>query len=138
MKKLYVAVFLIFVLFLSGCGSSGLVAPGTNNLTEDANICENLVRGFYAELSNQNFTKALSYCKYGGLTHDYVYDAWDLAIKYPSFYATHHIHNVYNFSYLGVKYLELYYDYSWTSHAKGFINGRRMVFEKIVGKWKMF
>ena len=129
---------MLFALLLSGCGTNVVVTPGTNNLTEDANICENLLRGFYAELSNQNFTNALSYCKYGGLTSDYVYDAWDLAIKYPSLYATYQIHNVYGFSYLGVKSLELYYDYSWTSHNKGSINERRMVFEKIGGEWKMF
>ncbi len=126
------------MLFLSGCGTSVVVTPGTNNLTEDANICEYLLRGFYAELSNENFTNALSYCKYGGLTSDYVYDAWDLAIKYPSLYATYQIHNVYGFSYLGTNTLELYYDYSWASYPKGSFNGRRMVFEKIGGEWKMF
>jgi len=137
MKRKYFLVVLVLILamFLSGC--SGVITPSIN-LTEDSNICDNLLRGFYAELSNQNFIKALSYCKYGGLTYDYVYNAWDLAIEYPSFYATYQIHNVYNFSYLGVNYLELYYDYSWTSHTKGFINGRRMVFEKINGEWKMF
>jgi len=129
---------MVLVLLLTGCSTSVVITPGTNNLSEDGNICENLLRGFYVNLSNQNFTKALSYCKYGGLTYEYVYDAWDLAIKYPSLYASYKIHSVYNFSYLGANNLELYYDYSWASNAKNSINGRRMVFEKIDGKWKMF
>jgi len=110
----------------------------------DFDVCENLLKGFYTALSNQNFTLALSYCKSGGITFDYVNALWDLALEYPQFYMTYQIYSIYNFSYLGQSIISLYYDYSYTSHDiwggiydTTYKYGSLMLFEKVYGQWKM-
>jgi len=110
----------------------------------DFDVCENLLKGFYTALSNQNFALALSYCKSGGITFDYVNNLWDLAYEYPQFYMTYQIYSIYNFSYLGQSIISLYYDYSYTSHDiwggiydTKYEYGSLMLFEKVYGEWKM-
>jgi len=123
-------------MLLSGC--AGIVIPDADEVGGDFYVCENLIRGLYTALSNQNFALALSYCKSGGLTFKYVNDLWGLAQEYPTvIHATYQVYNVYDFSYLGGN-LELYYNYSWTTTTTSYLYGRRMVFEKINGQWKMF
>jgi len=136
MKRKYflVVLFLILAMFLSGCG---IVTPDTDEVGGDFYICENLLRGLYTALSNRNFTQALSYCKSGGLTFEYVNNLWNFAQENPTFYVTYQVYDVYDFSYLGGN-LELYYNYSWTTNTISYLYGRRMVFEKINGEWKMF
>jgi hypothetical protein len=87
MKKKYcfVILFLVLAIFLSGCSGGGIVTPDTDEIGGDAYLCENLLSGFYTALSNQNFTQALSYCKYGGATFKLVNNKWDLAQEYPTF-----------------------------------------------------
>ena len=132
-KLFFVVLFLILAMFLVGCGG-GIVTPDTNGV-----VCENLLRGLYTALSNQNFTQALSYCKPGGLTFEYVNNLWGLAQEYPTVvHATYKVYEVYDFSYLPGGNLELYYNYSWTTTTTSYFYGRRMVFEKINGEWKMF
>ena len=138
MKKKYyfVILFLVLAIFLSGCSGGGIVTPDTDEIGGDAYLCENLLRGLYTALSNRNFTQALSYCKSGGLTFDYVNDLWNFAQEHPTFYVTYQVYDVYDFSYLGGN-LELYYNYSWTTNTISYLYGTRMVFEKINGEWKM-
>jgi len=136
-KSLFIILLLILAIFLSGCSGGGVVTPGPNETEGDFYLCENLLRGLYTALSNQNFTQALSYCKSGGLTFDYVNDLWNFAQENPTFYVTYQVYDVYDFSYLGGN-LELYYNYSWTTNTISYLYGRRMVFEKINGEWKMF
>jgi len=132
-KYFFVILFLILAIFLSGCSGGGVVTPDTDEV-----ICENLLRELYTALSNQNFTQALSYCKSGGLTFDYVNDLWNFAQEHPTFPVTYQVLYVYGFSYLGGNF-ELYYNYSWTTPlSTSYLYGRRMVFEKINGEWKMF
>lgn len=138
MKRKYFLVFLFLILaiFLSGCG--GVVTPDTDEVGGDFYVCENLIRGLYTALSNRNFAQALSYCKSSGLTFKYVNDLWNFAQEHPTFYVTYQVYDVYDFSYLGGN-LELYYNYSWTTPVStSYLYGRRMVFEKINGEWKMF
>ena len=136
-KYFFVILFLILAIFLVGCG--GVVTPGPNEVGGDFYICENLLRGLYTALSNQNFTQALSYCKPGGLTFEYVNNLWGLVQEYPTaVHATYQVYEVYDFSYLPGGNLELYYNYSWTTITTSYFYGRRMVFEKINGEWKMF
>jgi len=130
-KYCFAILFLALVIFLTGCSGGGIVTLNNNN-----GVCEDLLRGFYITLSSENFTQALSYCKSGGLTADYVYDLWELKLKYPQFHTTYQISDVYNFFSFGGE-LELYYDYSWTIRTS-YLSGRRMVFENINGEWKMF
>lgn len=136
-KSLIIIIILILAIFLSGCSVSGIVTPTTDVADGDSYICENLIRGLYTALSNRNFIQALSYCNSGGLTFEYVNNLWDLAQEYPNFYTTYQVYEVYDFSYLGGN-LELYYNYSWTTSTTSYLYGRRMVFEKINGEWKMF
>ena len=139
MKKKYylVILFLVLVMFLSGCSGGGIVTPDIDEIGGDAYLCENLFKGFYTALSNENFTQALSYCKNGGATFKLVNSRWDLVQEYPTFYITYQVNDVYDFSYLGGN-LELYYDYSWTTPVStSYLYGRRMVFEEINGEWKM-
>ena len=140
-RKLFLVVlFLVLAMFLAGCGTSGIVTPDPTVIGGDAYTCENLLRGLYIALSSGNFIQALSYCKDGGLTFEYVNNLWGLAQEYPTIpYATYQVYDVYDFSYLPGGYLELYYDYSWTTTlSTSYLYGRRMVFEKIYGEWKMF
>ena len=146
MKRKYylVFVFFIFAVFLSGC--SGIVTPDIDEIGGDAYLCENLLKGFYTALSNQNFTQALSYCKPGGATFELVNNKWDLAQEYPTFYITYQVYDVFDFKYVG-KYLSLDYDFSYTLHSiygdaymtpqTTYYYGSGMLFEKVNGEWKM-
>ena len=134
-KSLVLILFLILAMFLVGCG--GVVTPGADEVGGDFYVCENLLRGMYTALSNRNFTQALSYCKSGGLTFEYVNNLWNFAQEHPTFYVTYQVYDVYDFSYLGGN-LELYYNYSWTTNTTSYLYGRRMLFEKVNGEWKMF
>jgi len=138
MKRKYFLIILVLVLaiFLSGCSGGGIVTPGADEVGGDFYVCENLLRGMYTALSNRNFTQALSYCKSGGLTFEYVNNLWNFAQEHPTFYVTYQVYDVYDFSYLGGT-LELYYNYSWTTNTTSYLYGRRMLFEKINGEWKM-
>jgi PKD repeat protein len=115
------------------------------NAEADFDVCENILIAFYAALSNQNFSQALSYCKNGGATYDYVNDLWDIALDWPDFYMTYQIYSVYDFSYWGQSAISCYYDYSYTSHDiwggtydTEYKYGSAMGFEKINEEWKMF
>jgi len=110
----------------------------------DFYICENLLRGFYTALSNQNFTQALSYCKPGGATFEYVNNLWNLDQQYPTFYMTYQVYDVYNFSYIGQSVVSFNYDLSSTSHSiygetydTNYYYGMLALFEKVNGEWKM-
>ena len=136
-KSLFIILLLILGIFLSGCSGGGVVTPGADEVGGDFYVCENLLRGMYTALSNRNFTQALSYCKSGGLTFQYVNNLWNFAQEHPIFYVTYQVFDVYDFAYLGGN-LELYYNYSWTTNIISYLYGRRMVFEKVNGEWKMF
>lgn len=131
----------LIVIFLSGC--NGLITPDTDEVGSDFYVCENILKGFYTALSNQNFTQALSYCKSGGATFDYVNNLWNTAQQYPTFYTTYQVWNICNFSYLG-KYVRLNYDKSWTiygayggMYGTSYSYGSLMLFEEVYGQWKM-
>jgi len=132
-KYYFVILLLVLAIFLSGCSGGGIVTPNTDEV-----VCENLLRALYTVLNDRNFTQALSYCKSGGLTFEYVNNLWNLAQVIPTFYVTYQVYEVYDVSYLVGGNLELYYNYSWTTNIKSYFYGRRMVFEKINGEWKMF
>ena len=115
------------------------------NAEADFDVCENILIAFYAALSNQNFSQALSYCKNGGATYDYVNDLWDIALDWPQFYTTYQIINVYDFFYWGESAISCYYDHSYTIHDiwggtddTEYKYGSAMGFDKINGEWKMF
>ena len=147
MKRKYFSVVLVLILaiFLSGCSGGGIVTPDSNATGGDFYLCENLLKGFYTALSNQNFTQALSYCKSGGATFKLVNNLWDLTQEYPTLYTTYQVYDVYDFSYS--VYLSLHYDYSFTIHSiygdaylaplTTYKYNTLMLFEKINGEWKM-
>ena len=125
-------------------GSTTKTITVTSGSEADFAVCENLLRGMYAALSNRNFTQALSYCKTGGITYNYIYDLWSLALEYPQFYMTYQIYSAYNFSFLGQSVITFYYDYSYTSHdiwggiyGTQYEYGSLVLFEKVNGEWKM-
>jgi len=114
------------------------------NAEADFDVCENILIAFYSALSNQSYAQALSYCKNGGATYDYVNGLWDLALEYPMFYMTYQIYSVYDFSYIGESVIKCYFDYSYTSHDiwggvydTEYEYGSLMLFEKINGVWKL-
>ena len=125
-------------------GSTTKTITVTYDTEADFDVCENILIAFYAALSNQNYAQALSYCKYGGATYDYVNALWDLALEYPQFYRTYQIYSAYNFSYIGQSVISFYYDYSYTSHDiwggiydTEYEYGSLILFEKVYGVWKM-
>ena len=125
-------------------GSTTETITVTSGSEADFVVCENLLRGMYAALSNQNFTQALSYCKSGGITYDYIYDLWSIALEYPQFYMTYQIYSAYNFSYIGQSVVSFNYDLSSTPHSiygdtydTNYYYGQLILFEKINGEWKM-
>ena len=143
MKKKYfiIILFLVLAIFLSGC--SGMVTPDPDGVGGDFYLCENLLRGYYTALSNQNFAQALSYCKSGGIMFKFTNSEWDLALEYPEFYYTYQIYNVYNFSYLSY-YVSCDYDMSDTQHNiyggtydTDYYYGFPALFEKVNGEWKI-
>jgi hypothetical protein len=148
MKRKYflVILFLVLAIFLSGCSGGGIVTPDTDEIGGDAYLCENLLRGFYTALSDQNFTQALSYCKNGGATFKLVNSKWDLSQEYPTFYTTYQVYDVFDFKYVG-KYLSLHYDFSYTllsiygdaymAPQTTYYYNSLMLFEKVNGEWKM-
>ena len=116
----------------------------TYNTEADFDVCENILIEFYAALSNQNYAQALSYCKSGGITFNYVNALWSLAQEFPQFYMTYQIYSVYDFSYLGQSRISFYYDYSYTSHDiwggiydTEYEYGSLVLFEKVYGEWKL-
>jgi len=142
MKREYflLVVVLVLAMFLVGCSGGGIITPDIDYI-----VCENLLKGFYTALSNQDFTQALSYCKYGGATFELVNNKWDLAQEYPTFYATYQVYDVYDFSYS--VYLSLHYDFSSTVHSiygdaylaplTTYYYNSLMLFEKVNEEWKM-
>jgi hypothetical protein len=142
-RKLFLlSLVLVLAIFLSGCSGGGIVTPDPDGVGGDFYVCENLLKGFYIALSNQNFTQALSYCKSGGIMFKFTNSRWEAALEYPTTYFTYQIYDIYNFSYVG-KYVSLYYDYSWTQHyiygvySTDYKYGALMLFEKVNGEWKM-
>jgi uncharacterized protein YceK len=71
-KLFYVAVFLIFILFLSGCGS------GIS--TSEKDLVKGVVYEYYLALSNENWSKAQNYCVYGS----------------DAYYVVEHLKNLFN------------------------------------------
>jgi hypothetical protein len=142
-KNILLLSILILAIFLTGCSTGGVVTPDPNTTGVDFYLCENLLKGFYTALSNQNFVLALSYCKSGGATFKFVNNTWNTAQEYPTFYFTYQIYNICNFSYLG-KYVRFNYDKSWTLHDiygvtynTSYSYGSLILFEEVNGEWKM-
>ena len=143
-KYFLVIMLLVLAIFLSGC--SGIVTPDPNDIGGDAYVCENILKGFYTALSNQNFTQALIYCKSGGATFKYVNGLWDTAQEYPTFYITYQVYDVFDFNYVG-KYLNLHYDFSYAIHSiygdayiaplTTYYYNSGILFEKVNGEWKL-
>ncbi|MBE9510832.1 MAG: PKD domain-containing protein, partial [Bacteroidetes bacterium] len=129
---------------MGATGSITKTITVTSGSEADFVVCENLLRGMYAALSNQNFTQALSYCKPGGITYDYIYELWSLALEYPLFYITYQVHSAYNFSHIGQLVVSFNYDLSSTVHSiygetydTNYSYGLLAGFEKVNGEWKM-
>ena len=146
MKRKYYLVILLFVvaIYLSGC-SGGIVTPNSYGVGGDFYVCENLLRGFYVALSNQNYPQALSYCKPGGASFKYVNNTWNTDQQYPTLYTTFQVYEIYNFSYIGPSIISCNFDSSFTTHNiygetydTNHYYGRTMLFEKVNGEWKMF
>jgi len=92
--KFYLVILLLLVaIYLSGCGS-GIVTPNPYGVGGDYSVCENILRGFYTALSNQNYPQALSYCKIGGISFEHVNELWNLEQQFPTSYATYQVYNV--------------------------------------------
>ncbi len=141
-KKKLLPILALLIIFLAGC--SGIVTPNTYDVGGDFYICENILRGLYTALSNQNYAQALSYCKPGGIMFEFVNNLWNLDQQYPGIYATYQIYNVYDFSYIGQSMLYFHYDFTRTQHDiyGGTYNtnnysGGTALFEKVSGEWKM-
>ena len=73
-KLLYLIVFLVLVLFLSGCNGSSTV-PGAN----DESKVRIVINEFYLAINDQNWNKARNYCIYGSDAYYAVSQYEDLA-----------------------------------------------------------
>jgi len=142
-KHILIILLILVTVYLSGCGG-GIVTPNSYGVGGDFYICENILRGFYIALSNQNYPQALSYCKTGGITFEYVNNVWNIDQQYPTAYTTFQVYNVYNFSYLGPSKIRCNYDDSFTTYSiyggatsPIYHYGSTMLFEKINGEWKL-
>jgi len=62
MKKKYyfVILFLVLVIFLSGCSGGGIVTPAT----DEAKI-KSVINEYFLAINDQNWSKAKGYCVYG-------------------------------------------------------------------------
>jgi len=59
-KYYFVILFLVLAIFLSGCGSSGIVTPAT----DEAKI-KIVINEYFLAINDQNWSKAKGYCVYG-------------------------------------------------------------------------
>jgi hypothetical protein len=62
-KYFMVILFLTLAVFLNGC--NGVITPAT----DEAKI-KSVINGYVLALNNQDWSKAKSYCVYGGLTYN--------------------------------------------------------------------
>ncbi|HXL01822.1 MAG TPA: hypothetical protein PK016_01680 [Candidatus Atribacteria bacterium] len=143
-KNFLIVLLLVLAVYLSGC-SGGIVTPNAYEVGGDFYVCENLLRGFYTAISNRNYAQALSYCKPGGSSFEFVNDIWNLDQQYPTTYITCQVYNVYDFSYIGQSRISLHYDFSDTAHDiyggtynTNYHYGATALFEKVNGEWKLF
>ena len=82
-KIFYVSIFLVLVLFLSGCAGGYLTAPCIS-ANEEAKI-KIVINEFFLAINNQNWNKARSYCVYGGDAYYSVSQIESLANTYYSY-----------------------------------------------------
>ena len=58
--KYFVILFLILTILLSGCGSSEIVTPATDEIR-----IKSVINEYFLAMNDQNWSKAKSYCVYG-------------------------------------------------------------------------
>ena len=75
MKRKYFSIILVLILaiFLSGCSSSGIVTPAT----DEAKI-KSVINELYLAINDQNWSKAKGYCVYGSERYYWVCQGEDL------------------------------------------------------------
>ncbi|MBU4292590.1 MAG: hypothetical protein KJ770_00880 [Actinobacteria bacterium] len=76
MKRKYFSIILVLILamFLSGCGSSGIVTPANN----EAKI-KSVINEYFLALNDQNWSKAKGYCIYNSDMYYAICQMEDLA-----------------------------------------------------------
>ena len=106
-KSLFLVVFMILAIFLSGC--SGVVTPAT----DEAKI-KNVVNELWLAINDQNWSKAKSYCVYGS-------DAYYEVCYIEDEFNTLHLYcNVVTVNaYIDILNVSIYGDYS---EVYGYIN----------------
>ena len=69
MKRKYflLILFLVLAMFLSGCGSSGIVTPTTDEVK-----VKSVIQNYAFALNNQNWNEAKSYCVYNSFAYQMV------------------------------------------------------------------
>ena len=72
-KTFLIITLLILAIFLSGCGSSGIITP----TTDEAKI-KSVVYEYFLAINDQNWNKAKGYCIYGSDRYYAVCQAEDL------------------------------------------------------------
>lgn len=85
MKRKYFSIILVLILaiFLSGCGSSGIVTPAT----DEAKV-KNVIQDYYLAINDQNWNKVKSYCIYGSDQYYKVSLMEDTANTLQQYYGT--------------------------------------------------
>ncbi|NSW76064.1 MAG: hypothetical protein HPY68_04685 [Candidatus Atribacteria bacterium] len=145
MKRLLVlvsSISLVIIFLVSGCTSVTTPTSPYSPAGGDFYVCENLLKGFYVALSNENFPQALSYCKPGGATFKYANNLWELSQDYSLFYTKYDVYNFRDHRYISANIIEMYFDMTTTimdtygnSYGTSFYSHELILFEKVGDRW---
>jgi hypothetical protein len=98
-KIFYVSIFLILVLFLSGCAGGYPTAPGTS--TDEANI-KIVINNYISAINSKNWNSARSFCVYGSDAYFEVGQIESLINNMYSYCSIITINYVANISYVSI------------------------------------
>ncbi|MBU4361942.1 hypothetical protein KJ813_04690 [bacterium] len=138
-KYFFVGLVLILVMFLVGCGSSGIVTPAN----DEAKI-KSVINEYYLALNDQNWSKAKGYCIYGSDIYYAICQMEDLANTIHTYCNTITINavvKIYDVSISG-NYSQAYCYYTYLITYCGYYeNDNKYIYydlQKVGNSWKLY
>ncbi len=140
-KLFYIVVFLILVLFLSGCGTGYPTAPGTS--TDELKI-KSVINNYCSALNSKNWNSARSFCVYGSNAYFEVGQVESLinsGYSYCNIITINYVANISNISISG-NYAQAYTYLYLIASCDGVVddNSNYVTFrlQKIGSTWKIY
>jgi len=137
--KHFIILFLILTILLSGCGSSGIVTPAT----DEARV-KSVINEYFLALNDQNWNKAKNYCVYGSEIYYAICQMEDLAntiYTYCNTVTVNAIVKIYDISIYG-KYSKAYCYFTYVITYCGYYESDSRYcyyyLQKIGNNWKLY